>query len=119
MNSQSLDYSEAFSEKFSIASLLYIRLRRASSRVIDVMYMCENDTYAQYVLNLAYATEDHELHKLAQRIQNLLPQDETEQEQHKNLNAIEEDSNDFFNAKPTEEDILKAQVSHHYIGSLR
>lgn len=119
MNLQSLDYSETFSEKFSIASLLYIRLRRASSRVIDVMYMCENDSYAEYVLKLALATQDEELHKLAQRIRDLLPrsgvEDEQANEAYKNLDGSE----DIFNAKPTDDDVFRAQVSHHYIGSLR
>ena len=118
MESQSLNYSEAFSEKFSIASLLYIRLRRATSRVIDAMYISENDAYAQHVIELALATEDQELHHLAQRLQSLIPQAEAKhelQESNKTTDAEE----DIFRAEPTEEDILREQVSHHYIGSLR
>ncbi len=34
-------------DAFSIATLLYARLRRVSGRVIDVMYLVENPSYAR------------------------------------------------------------------------
>ena len=40
-------------EIFSVATLIYTRLRRVSGRVIDVMYLVENSDYARAVLQLA------------------------------------------------------------------
>ena len=40
-------------DAFSIATLLYARLRRVSGRVIDVMYLVENPSYARQMAELA------------------------------------------------------------------
>jgi hypothetical protein len=116
MHQQTEKYSEGFSEKFSIASLLYIRLRRATSRVVDVMYVSENEQYAEYVVQLALATDDLELHELAKKLQQLLPKvDEA-----KHLNKLNHQSETTLQkVEPTDEDVYREQVSHHYIGSLR
>lgn len=121
MIDKTLEYSEAFSEKFSIGSLLYIRLRRVSSRVIDVMYLSENNDYASHIVTLAMATADEELHKLANKLKALLPQPEVEVLSPEPILATEtvSDESEVFKAVPTEEDIYREQVSHHYIGSLR
>ena len=121
MMDKTLEYSEAFSEKFSIGSLLYIRLRRVSSRVIDVMYLSENEDYASHVVSLAMATSDAELHKLANKLKALLPQPEVEALSPEPVVADEvvKAEVDIFKAVPTEEDVYREQVSHHYIGSLR
>ena len=47
-------------DAFSIATLLYARLRRVSGRVIDVMYLVENPSYARQMAELALSTEDAE-----------------------------------------------------------
>ena len=60
-------------DKFSTATLLYARLRRVTSRVIDVMYLTENNDYAHYVIELALATNDSELQRLALKLDHLLP----------------------------------------------
>ncbi len=55
----------ANNEIFSVATLIYTRLRRVSGRVIDVMYLVENSDYARAVLQLALATHDEELCRYA------------------------------------------------------
>ena len=110
-------------EIFSVATLIYTRLRRVSGRVIDVMYLVENSDYARAVLQLALATHDEELCRYALRLNSILanlmdadaeitsPQTEAQQ-----LDAVE-NIDDL--TEPTAEEIYRAQVSHHYIGALR
>ena len=40
-------------EAFAIATQMYVRLRRVSSRVIDVMYLVNNKEYAKHIRLLA------------------------------------------------------------------
>ncbi|MCO8053110.1 MULTISPECIES: hypothetical protein [Acinetobacter] len=113
----------ANNEIFSVATLIYTRLRRVSGRVIDVMYLVENSDYARAVLQLALATHDEELCRYALRLNSILanlmdadaeitsPQTEAQQ-----LDAVE-NIDDL--TEPTAEEIYRAQVSHHYIGALR
>ena len=113
----------ANNEIFSVATLIYTRLRRVSGRVIDVMYLVENSDYARAVLQLALATHDEELCRYALRLNSILanlmdadaeitsPQTEAQQ-----LDAVENIQN---LTEPTAEEIYQAQVSHHYIGALR
>ena len=113
----------AINEIFSVATLIYTRLRRVSGRVIDVMYLVENSDYARAVLQLALATHDEELCRYALRLNSILanlmdadaeitsPQTEAQQ-----LDAVE-NIDDL--TEPTAEEIYRAQVSHHYIGALR
>ena len=113
----------ANNEIFSVATLIYTRLRRVSGRVIDVMYLVENSDYARAVLQLALATHDEELCRYALRLNSILanlmdadaeitsPQTEVQQ-----LDAVE-NIDDL--TEPTAEEIYRAQVSHHYIGALR
>ena len=116
----------ANNEIFSVATLIYTRLRRVSGRVIDVMYLVENSDYARAVLQLALATHDEELCRYALRLNNILanlmdadaeitsPQTEVQQ-----LDAEENMANIDDLTEPTPEEIYRAQVSHHYIGALR
>lgn len=108
--------SEHLSEKFSIGSMIYIRLRRSTGRVIDVMYVSENNEYAKYVMTLALATADEELHRLAYRLKNILPEDVKKIDDLAPLTAT---PSDYASDEPTAEDIYREQVSHRYIGSLR
>jgi len=113
-------------EIFSVATLIYTRLRRVSVRVIDVMYLVENSDYARAVLQLALATHDEELCRYALRLNSILanlmdadaeitsPQTEAQQ-----LDAVENIENIDDLTEPTAEEIYRAQVSHHYIGALR
>ena len=107
-------------DKFSTATLLYARLRRVTSRVIDVMYLTENNDYARYVIELALATNDSELQRLALKLDHLLPSQSLEM----NKEIIKTQStpqhlNSVQSSEPTQEDIYQHQVSHRYIGSLR
>ena len=107
-------------DKFSTATLLYARLRRVTSRVIDVMYLTENNDYAHYVIELALATNDSELQRLALKLDHLLPNQSFEM----NKEIIKTQStpqhlNSVQSSEPTQEDIYQHQVSHRYIGSLR
>ena len=107
-------------DKFSTATLLYARLRRVTSRVIDVMYLTENNDYAHYVIELALATNDSELQRLALKLDHLLPTQSFEM----NKEIIKTQStpqhlNSVQSSEPTQEDSYQNQVSHRYIGSLR
>ena len=116
----------ANNEIFSVATLIYTRLRRVSGRVIDVMYLVENSDYARAVLQLALATHDEELCRYALRLNSILanlmdadaeitsPHTEAQQ-----LDAVENIENIDDLTEPTAEEIYRAQVSHHYIGALR
>ena len=43
-------------EAFSIATQMYVRLRRVSARVIDVMYLVHDKNYAKHIIEIALAT---------------------------------------------------------------
>ncbi len=45
-------------EAFSVATLIYARLRRVSGRVIDVIYLSDNPDYAKHIMEIATATND-------------------------------------------------------------
>ncbi len=61
------------SEKFSLATHLYVRLRRTANRVIDAVWMARNDEYAREILGLARSFDDPELLSLVERFENLMP----------------------------------------------
>lgn len=95
---------------------MYARLRRVTGRVIDVKYLVQDQVYAQYVIELATSTQDLELNQHAMRLQALMGIDE--KIQHVVLQEIPQQE-DVIEPEITEEEIYKAQVSHHYIGALR
>lgn len=53
---------------FSVATLLYARLRKVSSRVIDVTYMMQDRTYAHHVITIALETRDEQLAQFVERL---------------------------------------------------
>ncbi|MFH7764480.1 hypothetical protein [Acinetobacter sp. BSP-28] len=57
---------------FSIATLLYARLRKVNSRVIDVMYLMQDRSYAHHVVTLALETKDPELASYVERLRAVL-----------------------------------------------
>ncbi len=105
-------------EAFSIATLIYARLRRVSGRVIDVIYLAEDMDYAQHVVTLAQETQDPELLRLIDRLKMVLnlPSLKVEQTLESQMEATNEE---LIVVEPTADDIYRAQVSHHYIGALR
>lgn len=102
-------------QAFSIATLMYARLRRVSGRVVDALYLAQNKSYAQYVIDIAEVTQDEELLRLCERLRMQMnihvdvPNETEDAVVSKNLPTI----------KPTNEDVYQAEVSHHYIGALR
>ncbi|MBP7900161.1 MAG: hypothetical protein KAZ51_02785, partial [Acinetobacter sp.] len=59
-------------EAFATATQMYVRLRRVSSRVIDVMYLVHNKEYAQHIVDIALATQDAELAHYVERLRPLI-----------------------------------------------
>jgi len=59
-------------ERFSLATHLYVRLRRSSGRVVDAVWMAQNDEYAREILKLAAVDPDAETQSLVQRFEALL-----------------------------------------------
>jgi hypothetical protein len=59
-------------EHFDLATHIYTRLRRLSSRTIDVIWMVHNSEYAHEVLKLARATNDGETLRMAERYEQLV-----------------------------------------------
>ena len=45
------------SERFALAARLYSALKRSSGRVIDVLWLLQNEPYAQEVIRLARASD--------------------------------------------------------------
>ena len=111
------------SEAIAVATQMYVRLRRVCGRVIDVMYLVQDQSYARYIAELALATQDVELQRQVARLSNCLdlypepPMLEVEEIQITALEKME----DFetYTQEATAEEIYQAQVSHHYIGALR
>lgn len=63
-------YSDA--DFFALATQFYVRLRRVTGRVVDVLYMVENTEYAKYLLNLAESIEDNELQRYVSSLNALM-----------------------------------------------
>ena len=105
-------------DAFSVATLIYARLRRVSGRVIDALYLAENLDYAHHVIQLAEQTQDPDLSHLIRRLKMVLEISETGQDsQIESENPIQQEG--LISVEPDEQDIYRAQVSHHYIGALR
>lgn len=123
MNSGFSEHGEAF----SIATLIYARLRRITGRLIDVMYVVESRVYAQYVVDLALAANDADLLRHAMRLDALIERENSmnpllENIDQPNYAAVQQAKAPEDLSLPrevTDEEIYKAQVSHHYIGALR
>ncbi len=123
MNSGFSEHGEAF----SIATLIYARLRRITGRLIDVMYVVESRVYAQYVVDLALAANDADLLRHAMRLDALIERENSmnpllENIDQPNYAAVQQAKVPEDLSLPrevTDEEIYKAQVSHHYIGALR
>jgi hypothetical protein len=60
------------SELFSVATRLYVRMRRNHGPAVDVSRLKANRDYAREVLKIAASLSDPEVHKLAQRFEELM-----------------------------------------------
>ncbi|MCX3004986.1 hypothetical protein OFD44_07935 [Acinetobacter baumannii] len=104
----------ANAEAFTLATQIYVRMRRVTGRVIDAMYVVQNKDYAKYVIALALEAEDDELKRCVERLMvltNSIPE-QSQKEMTVSIQTSEE-------SEITAEDIYRAQVPHHYIGALR
>ncbi len=104
----------ANAEAFTLATQIYVRMRRVTGRVIDAMYVVQNKDYAKYVIALALEAEDDELKRCVERLMVLTDSipEQFQKEMTVNIQTSEE-------SEITAEDIYRAQVPHHYIGALR
>ena len=85
---------------FSVATLLYTRLRKVNSRVIDVMYLMQERSYAHHVITLALETRDAELARYVERLRPLLDlPDDDQLERGINENIQEDESKKESSAK--------------------
>ncbi|MDV7620398.1 hypothetical protein R4670_17350 [Acinetobacter baumannii] len=104
----------ANAEAFTLATQIYVRMRRVTGRVIDAMYVVQNKDYAKYVIALALEAEDDELKRCVERLMVLT--DSISEQSQKEMTASIQTSEE---SEITAEDIYRAQVPHHYIGALR
>ncbi|BBQ49489.1 hypothetical protein [Acinetobacter pittii] len=104
----------ANADAFSVATQIYVRMRRVTGRVIDAMYVVQNKDYAKYVIALALETEDDELKRSVERLKSLV--DTIPEPSLKEKIAVVKVGEE---SEITAEDIYRAQVPHHYIGALR
>jgi hypothetical protein len=58
---------------FSLAGRIHVLLRREINRIVDVEWMCADAAYAREVIKLARTVESDELHKLANRVEEVHP----------------------------------------------
>jgi hypothetical protein len=58
---------------FSLAGRMHVLLRREINRIIDVEWMCADAAYAKEVVKLARSVDSDELHKLADRVEQVHP----------------------------------------------
>lgn len=58
---------------FSLAGRMHVLLRREINRIIDVEWMCADAAYAKEVIKLARTVDSDELHKLADRVEQVHP----------------------------------------------
>jgi hypothetical protein len=58
---------------FSLAGRIHVLLRREINRIIDVEWMCADAAYAKEVVKLARTVDSDELHKLADRVEQVHP----------------------------------------------
>ncbi|ENU91863.1 hypothetical protein F971_02956 [Acinetobacter vivianii] len=108
-------------EAFTIATQMYVRLRRVCGRVIDVMYLVNNKDYAKHVLGIALDTQDPELERFVARLSPLVElYPEPVSIVKENTSDLQKEvAPDSYSIEVTEEEIYQAQVHHHYIGALR
>ncbi len=104
----------ANAEAFTLATQIYVRMRRVTGRVIDAMYVVQNKDYAKYVIALALEAEDDELKRCVERLMVLT--DSISEQSQKEMTVSIQTSEE---SEITAEDIYRAQVPHHYIGALR
>jgi hypothetical protein len=64
---------ENLEKMFSLAGRMHVVLRREINRIVDVEWLCSDAAYAREVIKLARSAQSDELHKLAERIEEVHP----------------------------------------------
>lgn len=131
-------------EFFSLASQLYVRMRRYG-RVVDAVYMAKNHDYAREILQLAGREADVEILKIVVRFEALLAHEYPSVEEPTLTKAVEPEEQvavekeDIFSMtlrpfrkkQPTLPEMpilssvvehtgeIEEEVAHHYVGALR
>ncbi|BAP67312.1 hypothetical protein J6I82_12920 [Acinetobacter baumannii] len=104
----------ANAEAFTLATQIYVRMRRVTGRVIDARYVVQNQDYAKYVIALALEAEDDELKRCVERLMVLTDSIPVQSQKEMTVSIQTSEESEI-----TAEDIYRAQVPHHYIGALR
>ncbi len=104
----------ANAEAFTLATQIYVRMRRVTGRVIDAMYVVQNKDYAKYVIALALEAEDDELKRCVERLMVLTDSIPVQSQKEMTVSIQTSEESEI-----TAEDIYRAQVPHHYICALR
>lgn len=58
---------------FALAGRIHVLLRREHNRIIDVEWMCADESYAREVIKLARSTDSEELLALVERVEAVHP----------------------------------------------
>jgi len=58
---------------FALAGRIHVLLRREHNRIIDVEWMCTDESYAKEVIKIARSAESEELLALAERVEAVHP----------------------------------------------
>ncbi len=104
------------SEKMSIASLMYVSLRRLTSRIIDVEWMMHNQDYAKEIIALARRQGNVELQHYAERMEELLGGKTSPPRPAVVAAPVDDPLIDPISAHHASED---SAIASRYIGSLR
>ena len=75
---------------FSLAGRMHVLLRREINRIIDVEWMCADAAYAKEVIKLARTVDSDELHKLADRVEQVHPKFMRTERVADHLHAVDE-----------------------------
>lgn len=59
-------------DRLAVATRLYVRLRHSTGRLIDSVWMSQNQEYAREILRLARTSTDAEVLRLADRFDELM-----------------------------------------------
>lgn len=77
-------------EIFDIVTQFYVRLRRVTGRVVDVLYMVENREYARHLIKFALTVDDAELQRHVSQLNELInPEPESARETESNVTPPE------------------------------
>ncbi|MPW45524.1 hypothetical protein D7V21_07085 [Acinetobacter guerrae] len=106
-------------ELFTLATQLYVRLRRETGRVVDAVYMAQNDAYAQEIMHLAASLEDRELKNLAEKLNKILNGAAAQSLKNNLNNETKVLGLSRSSSAELQAELQQEEVPHHYIGALR